>query len=209
MSCPDREAKLKDWVFEELPPAEAAEIERHVQGCADCARTLRELKQTHQALAAHLGEMPMPGHLVFLPERPRVAPAGWQASFWRAAAMGAAAAVVFLGITLGGLATWDNRPAQVAPAQSTGLSRSDVDAVIRAGVEQERARQRTELEAASQILGAQLRREQAQFRAVVLQQVRTLESAQHAVYKETQEQGAVVQTIARNMRAGQPGVREK
>lgn len=217
MSCADREAKLKDWVLGELLPDEAREMERHAQACGGCARAAAELRGVHAALTSHFSETTMPGKLVFMPHGAHTTAGatahelgGWLGgSLWRGAALGAAAAVVFLGVTLSGLATWGERPSGGPPQQSTAISRAHVEAIVRAEVEKGLIRQREEFVAANQKLGEGLARDQRQNLAGLLQQVRVLESAQSAVWKETQQQGAMVEYVARNVLGGQPGAREK
>ena len=212
MSCPDRETTLKDWVLGELLPDESREIERHTQTCEGCARAAAELRALHAALIGHFAETKMPGRLVFLPERQPGAAgfaAGWLGTLGRSAALGAAAAVVFLAVTLSGLFVWGGRPPAGESSPGAGIRRADVEAIVRAEVAKDMARQREEFVAASEKLAAKLTSDQRQSLAGLMQQVRVLESAQNAVWRETQQQGAMVEYVARNVLAGQPGVREK
>ena len=37
--------RLSEYLDDELPPRERAELERHLLGCAECSGTLAELRQ--------------------------------------------------------------------------------------------------------------------------------------------------------------------
>ncbi len=198
MGCAEREPKLTEWILNELPPAEAQELERHVQQCADCGRSLERLRMVHQALTKGLAGHPAPAHLVFLPEAPKNTLAAFLSSFWRAAAAGAVAAVVFLALSWSG---FSYRPRHLPINQSietAALTPADVKGLAEQVVAQRLASQWKEVEGANANLAASLRQEQMSDLARVARQLRYLETTQSAVWKETQQQGALVQLIARN-----------
>lgn len=198
MGCPEQQAKLREWVLEELSPSEVRELELHVEQCADCARSLDRLRGVRHALRQHLSDREMPAHLVFLEEKKRL-PTGFLATLWRTAALAALTAVVFLGILLGGYANWGKRPFVVGvPVEKSTLTRAEVEAMIGQAVEKSFAQQKRELEVAKQELQANWRQEQIRHLAALARQLQYLESAQAAVWKETQQQNALVELIARN-----------
>ncbi len=198
MRCAEREAKLTEWILNELPPTEAQELERHVQQCADCGSSLERLRIVHQALTKTLTGRPAPAHLVFLPETAKKTLPPFRNSLWRAAAAGAVAAVVFLAVSWSGF----SYRAQYLPGkpsvETAALTSADVKALAEQVVAQRLALQRKEVEAANANLAASLRQEQMSDLARVARQLRYLETTQSAVWKETQQQGALVQLIARN-----------
>ena len=203
MGCPEREAKMIDWVLAELPPSEIRELEQHVQSCADCSRAADRLRGLHGALLKNLSDREMPAHLVFVPDQPKRQFAGLLNSLWRTSALAAAAAVVFLAIVAGG-ARWQGRlPAAgstrlVGSAGGAGLTEADVKALAAQEVERQMALERHEREAASDKLAAGLRDEQTKNLDRLARQVEYMQSVQNTVWKQTAQQGAMVDLIARN-----------
>lgn len=198
MGCEERQAKLTEWILDELPPAEAKELEQHVQQCADCERSLERLRMVHQALTRNLAGRAAPAHLVFLPEiRKRVLPA-LLSPLWRAAAAGAVAAVVFLAVTWTGFSYGTRYLPLKASTETTALTPADVKALAEQVVTRELSSQRNEIEAANANLAAVLREEQMSNQARVARQLNYLATTQSAVWKEAQQQSALVQLIARN-----------
>ncbi len=198
MGCRERETKLTDWIMGELSPAEARELEQHVEQCAECARSLGRLRQVRQALMKNLTDREMPAHLVFLGERPKNLLTGFLTSLWRTTALAAVAAVVFLGVFWGGFAHWRDRLLISAPAEKATLTRTEIKALTAQAVEEQLALQRKELETANEELAASLRQEQMRNLARLAQQLQYLESAQSTVWKEAQQQNELVELIARN-----------
>ncbi len=63
MSCPDMQDLLHAYVDGELDVAHTLEVERHLQGCPDCARASAELRELRRALQACLPRFQPPGEL--------------------------------------------------------------------------------------------------------------------------------------------------
>ena len=207
MGCAEREAKLTEWILDELPQAEAQELERHVQQCGDCGRSLERLRIVHQALTKGVKGRPAPAHLVFLPEARKNRPPSVLGSLWRAAAAGAIAAAVFLAVSWSGF-SYRTKYLPFKPPVEAALTPADVKALAEHAVTQGLALQRKEAEAANANLAATLRQEHMSELARVARQLSYLETTQSAVWKETQQQGALVQLIARsslNREGSRPG----
>ncbi len=198
MGCQERKAKLMDWVLDELAPAEVRELEQHVQQCAECSRSADRLRSVHGALKKSLVDREMPAHLVFVADRPKSRFEGLWTSLWRTAALAATAAVVFLGILVGGAAHWRNRLAPAGSAVESALTPADVKALAAQEVERQVALERHELEAANANLAANLREEQMRSLDRLAHQLDYVQLVQSSVWKETQQQGAMVELIARN-----------
>lgn len=209
MAC-EGQGKLMDFVLEELSPSEAREVELHVAQCGDCAHSLAGLREMRAVLTKQFSDSPLPSHLVFLPEREAPQPtgplAGFLESLWRTAALAAVAGAVFLGIVLGGYARWaepGRKGASGASMTQAWLSGSKAQAIIDRAVEKAAAEQKKDLRAASDKLAADLRADQARGLERVARRMEFLESAQNAVWKETQQQGVLVELVARNSLRGQ------
>lgn len=198
MGCPDRKAKLMDWVLDELAPDEAREFERHVEHCTDCSRSVASLRAVRGALTKSLVDVDMPAHLVFVPEERRNVFAGFLRSLARTAALAAAAALVFVGIFVGGARRWNSSLVATGSRGQAALTRDEVKALAAQEVERQMALERRDRESASEKLAASLRDEQARDLDVMSRQVNYVQSVQNTVWKETQQQGAVVELIARN-----------
>lgn len=197
MACPDKH-KLMDWVLTELSPGEGEELQRHVAQCSDCAQALAGLQEVRQALMEQLADREMPAHLVFVPQEPRVFNPGFLASLWRSAALAGVAAVIFLAIVLGGYARWGHPPSPVSGAQGTSMTRAEIETLVREAVRFQLAQQRQDLETTNERLAADLRKDQERALAPVAAQLQYLQSAQSVVWKQAQEQNALVELIARN-----------
>lgn len=203
MACPEWKPRLMDWILEELPPAEAQEVERHVESCGDCGRSLAELRQAIHLLKESLPEREMPARLVFLEEKSRSHPVPFLVSLWRTAALAGLAAVIFLGIVLGGYSRWGNRPAAPVPVSSAGLTRPEVEALVKQGVAEGLEQQKQMLQEVSLQSAARFEKAQARNLRLVASKLDFLESAQNVVWKQTQEQGAMMEVIARSTLGGQ------
>lgn len=193
MTCGERQEKFVEWILEELPAEEARALELHVEQCRECAGALAGLRNVEQALKQHLTDSEMPARLVLVPEQPAAVFAGLWARLARTAAMAATAALVFVAVVFGAYAAWGDRlprRAQAAP------SRAEVEILVAQAVERGLEPQRKEFAAAREAMVANLRQEQAQTLAAIRQQLNYLEAAQKAVWRENQEQNAVMQYIA-------------
>lgn len=190
------EARLKDWVLEELAPEEANEVERHVKQCPECARSAQPLRELRQALMSSLTDQQMPAHLVLAGESGRNSFAGFWASLARTAALSAAAACIFLAILSVGFAHWRLLP--LAAQQKPALTRGAVQALVAQAVADQAAARIKETEASNQELAASLRQEQVNDLAQLARRLQYLELAQNTVWKEAQQQNEVVSMIARD-----------
>jgi len=197
MSCPDRKAKLMDWVLGELPAGEEAEIRRHVDECAECAQELSRFQRVRDLLQAQLQDREMPSHLVFLPAKAPGPRPGFLAQLWRTAALAAVAAGVFLSIVLTGYARWGRMPSAAAPS-SGGLTRAQIEAIVDQHVRLQSVEQQKEFEQLRQNLAADLRTEQARVLVPLAAQLQYVQSAQSLIWQETQKQNALVEVVARN-----------
>lgn len=190
MTCGERQAKFAELILGDLPAAEARALEEHAAACPACGRALADCRGLEQSLRQHLTDQEMPARMVFL--SPASGAAGFFGWFGRAAAAGAVAAVVFFALVWGGLARLP-MPAG-GPAQPAALTRAQVEALVSQAVETRLAEQKQALEAQQ----ASLRQDHARALAAVAQKLDYLESVQSAVWKETQQQGAVVELVARS-----------
>ena len=129
--CDERE-RLIGYVYDECDPRERAEIDRHLETCAECRDEIRGLRAVRQDLLA----WDVPAHeSVWKPFAPaRVAPSWRLVPAW---AMAAAAAIMFLFGAAGGVVTnafMERQAPAVAPAVSAqvvpaGVSRAELDAL--------------------------------------------------------------------------------
>jgi hypothetical protein len=197
MACPDKE-KLMDWVLDELSAGEGEELQRHVARCSDCAQSLVGLQDIRQTLVKQLVDREMPAHLVFVPEKPRAFNPGFMTSLWRTAALAGVAGVVFLAIVLGGYRRWGHPPSPVPGVDRASMTRAEIETLVRQAVRFQLTQQRQGLETANERLAADLRKEQERALAPVAAQLQYLQSAQSVVWKQAQEQNALVELIARN-----------
>lgn len=199
MACTEWKEKLMDYVLKELPPNEARALELHVEGCAPCALALREFRDLHGVMSHHFTDMEMPGHLVLLPEKPARAPWRFLANPWAAAAWGGVFAAVFVaGLFLGGL--FGRGPSSSIHEQvaKDAVSRADIEAMVAREVSAKLTEQKAEFQVQNEKLAESLRQEQTKNFGQIAHQMRGLELAQSAVWKETQQQNEFVGYIARN-----------
>lgn len=206
MECPERKAKLLEWILDELAPAEVRELEQHITQCSGCAQSVERLRSVHGALLNSLTDREMPAHLVFIPDQPKRQFVGFLTSLWRTAALAATAAVIFLGIFVGGAAHWRNRlapaPSATVGASASGLSSADVKALAAQEVERQMALEHASVEASNEKLAASLRAEQAQSLDRLARGLDFVQKVQNNVWEETrkqsEQQGEIVELIARN-----------
>jgi anti-sigma factor RsiW len=199
MACGEWKVKLMDFILEELPRNEAQELDRHVAQCAPCAAALAELKNLSGAMRQHFVDREMPAHLVLIPERAPSTRLGFLASSWGAAALGGALAAVFLfGIFFGGLLGSGRDRSRHEPAANIALSRAEFEAMVIREVSEKLAQQRTEFQLENARLSESLRQEQVRSLSRLTQHMEYLQSANNLMWEEAQNQGALVQMIARN-----------
>ena len=103
MKCQDVQSRLSEQADGELPPAERAEINAHLEECAACRGVLNDLQQVRRAAAA-LGPIAPPDHvwLQVAGQARLERPAAWRLPAGRRAAraqwIGLAAALVVITI---------------------------------------------------------------------------------------------------------------
>jgi putative zinc finger protein len=199
MACPEWKSRLTDWILEELSSAEGQEVERHVKGCADCSRSLAGLQRTIHFLKTGLPDLEMPARLVFHEEKRRAQSVSFLVSLWRTAALAGVAAVVFLGIVLGGYSRWEKPRTPPVTVTNGGLTRAEVEDLVENDLAKELQTEKQELREASEQSAASFRQAQARNLQLVASKLDYLESAQYALWKDTQEQDAKVELIAGSM----------
>jgi hypothetical protein len=95
--------KLLDLAYGELPAAEAAEVEAHLQGCAACRAEADGIEATRRAMRALPPEEPPPGEGILLAAARQVAdrarPGRASLLFWLRPALGAAVVVAVVGVS--------------------------------------------------------------------------------------------------------------
>jgi hypothetical protein len=197
-NCKEVQAKFTDWIFDELSASEIRDLQLHVEHCSSCASVLEQCREVHRTLASQLLEKELPAHLEFMWGKPRGQFSGLRGSFWRATALAGIAAVVFLAITLTGYVGRRTHPLTGTQEAKAALTQAQVNAMIQDAMEQNLARERKEFEVANQKLAASLRQQRVQELASVAAKLQYLEATQSAVWKESQQQGALVELIARN-----------
>lgn len=195
MSSCERERELYDLALDEIDPARAKELEDHIEHCAICAGSWQRLSEVRQALVSSLKDEEMPGRLVFAPERPQSALAGFWPSLARIAALSAVAACIFLGIVSLGLAHWRGA---FANRQESALTAAQVQALVSRAVAEQAALQAKESAATNEALASGLRQDEARGLAELARRQEYLELTQNTFWKQTQQQGALVALIARN-----------
>jgi len=198
MGACQRQAELRDWVLHELDPEGARQIEEHVRQCPECAQSARLLLEVRTALTSSLADQEMPAHLVVAAAPPKRAFNGFWASLARAMALSAASACVFLAVLSAGFARWKNRLLPATPQPQQVLTEAEIRTLVSQAVADEVAAHLKKTSDSNQQLAATLRREREQDFAQLAQRLQFLELAQNTVWKETQQQGAIVGAIARN-----------
>jgi hypothetical protein len=203
MACPDWEHKIIDFTMQELSPGEMQEVELHSKSCAECAKALDEFRNLHRVMNDFFEEREMPAHLVMVPEKSAGLSWSGLSSSWGAAALGGALAVIFIaGLFLGGL---------FGPAQSwfgskhagnAALTRAEIQGLVAQEVSARISQQSAALQAQDAKLAASLRQEREQRFAALGKHMEYLQSAQDAIWKEAQQQNAIVELIARNSLSG-------
>jgi gas vesicle protein len=203
MACKEWQEKLMDFVLEELRPEEARELELHVSSCAECAGALNEFKDLHASLKRQFTDRQMPAHLVLVPDKPASVPFRFLTGSWGAAALGGALAAVFLiGIFFGGFLGRTHAPLVRPTAAESTLTRSEVEAIVAREVSDRLSQQKTDFQMQNAKLSESLRQEQSRSFTNLAQHMEYLQSAQDLIWKEAQNQNALVQLIARNSLGG-------
>jgi anti-sigma factor RsiW len=201
-NCDRVQDQFKDWIFGELAAPDAAEVERHVSECAQCARMVEPYLGLHRAVTQSLSEQQLPAHLVFLPGHPRRAQSSYGVSLWRTAALAATAAVVFLVVLVGGY-LGAGRLSHRFAAQATAATASETRALVRQEVQEAVAQQKREADAENLKLAANFHEEAQRRFALLNQRLDYLEATQRVVWRDSQERNAFLEVIARNSMLGQ------
>lgn len=212
MACPEWQDKLIDFALEELPSEASRELELHVERCTECAGALAEFRGFERVMKEHFRDREMPAHLVLVPERPANLPWRLLASPWGAGALGGALAVFFLGgLFLGNFFGPARAPLVGERTEKAALTRAEIEGVVAREVSARMAQQKTDLETQNERLAAALRQDRARSLAQLGQHLEYLQTAQDAMWKETQQQNALVELIARNSldKARVPGTKSQ
>lgn len=121
--------QLLDFAYQELPPEEAQQVDRHLQGCADCARELAEIRGVRKVMAPLAAE-PAPeagleSLLAYAQKRAEAArqepsrrPFGW---WWVGLLATAALVVVMMGQLAGPMFSQSPYALEGASQHSAGL----------------------------------------------------------------------------------------
>jgi anti-sigma factor RsiW len=206
MACREWHDKLIDFTLEGLSPEEARDLELHVESCTECAGALSEFKALHRLMAEHFIDHQMPEHLILVPQRAARLPWRLLYSPWRAAALAGALAGFFLvGLVLGGMIAPVRVPVAGEVAREAAFSRAEIEHMVAREVSARLLQQRADIQTQNDQLAAALRKNQAESLRLLTEHVEYLESAQNAIWKETQEQNALVGLIARNSLDGSKG----
>lgn len=143
--------QLPGYALGALDPAEQSDLERHLEGCAECRAELAWLEPAGVVLAADIEQVePAPDlrsrvmaavdEEMAVSERPATVPApgkkrsspgsGWLSGLLRPAVLGAAAAALFVGVALGLALNDDRAPTGPQRQVVTGQSTIGADAVM-------------------------------------------------------------------------------
>jgi len=189
MRCREWAAELTDWALEELPPAKVRELEEHLKQCEECAGAAQRLQGVRQALSSSLADRAMPGHLVFVGEKPRSRFANFWPALLRTAALSAAAAAVFVAVASVGMRYGGPRLLAATALGKPALTRTEVEAMVSQAVS-------AKVEAATRNQMASLRREQTADWERLARQLQVLELAESSEWKETQRQSEMISLVA-------------
>jgi len=198
MGCRAWESELTDWALDELSPEKARELEQHMGQCEECARSAQGLLKVRQGLMSSLTDREMPAHLVFLGEKRQKVFASFWTALMRTAALSGAAAAIFLAVVSVG---FRHGPGWLLPASARvgpTMTRAELQAFVAQAVAEQASSQRKETQAATEEMAASLRQEQMRDLARIGQQLQYLEITQNTMWKETQQQNAVISLVAHN-----------
>jgi len=198
MGTCQREAELRDWALQELGPEAAKQIEEHLQRCPECARSAGLLWEVRTALASSLTDQRMPAHVMVAAAPPKRVFDGFWASLARVMALSAAAACIFLAVLSVGFAHWKSRLLFTTGRPQQVVTEAEIRTLVSQAVADEMTVQLKESGDSDKQLAATLRSERALEFEQIAQRLQFLELAQNTVWKETQQQGAIVGAIARN-----------
>jgi anti-sigma factor RsiW len=203
MDCREWQEKLIDFILEELPPEEVREVELHVKGCAKCAAALGEFKGLGGMMKQHFTDREMPAHLVLVPERPASVLARFPGTSWGAAALGGALAALFVvGLFLGGFFGPARGLFVHEPAEKGAPTRADIEAIVAREVSDKLSQQKMDFQMQNEKLATSLRQEQVRNLSELSKHLEYVHSAQSLIWKEAQQQNALVELIARNSLGG-------
>ncbi len=196
MGCREWGTKLTDWALDELPPAKARELERHIGQCEECARSAQRLRGVRQALLSSLTDREMPAHLVLVGEKPQSLFAGFWPALFRTAALSATAAAIFLVVVSVGFRHGRGWLLPTTARVEPTLTRTELQALVAQTVAEQVSSQSKETQAVTRDLAASLRAEERGNLARIGRQLQYLELVQNAVWKQTQRQNEVISLVA-------------
>ena len=196
MGCREWGAELTDWALDELAPARAQELERHLEHCQDCAHAAQRLLGVRQALKTSLIDREMPAHVVVLGEKSQGRFADFWAALLRTAALSAAAAVVFLAVVSAGFRLGGARLVPVTAWAKPAVTQAELREFVASAVSEQVSLQSIELQAATRDQVASLRQEQNENLKRFAQQLQYFELSLNTQYKETQRQSALISLVA-------------
>ncbi len=203
MACREWQGKLIDFILEELPPEEARELKLHVEQCVECAGVLSEFKNLGGVMRQHFTDLEMPAHLVLVPEKLASVPLRFLGISWGGAALGSALAAVFVvGVFLGGFFGRTHGLFVHGQVAKDDLTRTEIEAIVAREVSAKLSQQKTDFQMQNEKLAENLRQEQTRSLTQLSQHLEYLQSAQDLIWKEAQQQNALVELIARNSLGG-------
>lgn len=155
----ERAEALRDYAFDELPPAERRVMEQHLAGCGTCTTELDQLRLTAAALKT-LPDREIPQRIAFVSDRV-FEPSVWR-RFWSSGArLGFASACVLAAALV--VSGWHYRPAAEVRTvvQTASASSSEINAAVAKAVAQVRAEDAQMIQAAVRESG---RKREAEYR---------------------------------------------
>jgi len=227
MNCEQARPILLDYLLEETPAGERAEIQRHLDGCDTCSQEAARLRQTLGLLVRGAASEEIPQRIRLIAE-----PVGWWQAFWRNSARlafaGAGIACLAVGL-LGLLRTTVSYRAGdlavafgVSPAATTtatttavattaapatgvsGVSRDEVLRLISDAVAASDARQQGSVARLIQIAAQQAERKRLADLREMSESVRYFQAAQTMMWKEQLQSQQVVSTLMQQVTTAPP-----
>jgi len=187
---------LTDWALDELSPARARELERHLEQCQECAHAAQRLLSVRQALKSSLIDLDMPARVVVFGDKVVSRFAGFWAALLRTAALSTAAAVIFLAVVSAGFRFGGTRLVPVTAGAQPALTQAELHDFVAKAVAEQVSLQGKELQAATRDQVASLRQEQMENLKRFGQQLQSFELSLNTEYKETQQQSALLSVVA-------------
>lgn len=209
MNCEEVRQRMIDRALEELPPEETRSLEEHIRGCNACAQAWEETVATHDLLARNMVQAEPPRHFRLVASELQAA-AGWWERLWLPTlrvGLGAGMAVFFLVASLalfGASLSRQNGEFRVAfgreagPAQRAVMPPAQIEQAVQVAVgEAERRLEQKQKDELAR-LGAGLELANAHQVRQMGERLQLLQSAQNEIWKDTQRNNFLVQTVARD-----------